>query len=102
MATHEILIQVCTEKSKSYDKLCKYLDNPRGSFKWVSRLKEVEHKQRKSNPGDYDTTIDLEQTSNEVVIARVRGSNPGIVGAFVAVCIRCFGGDLLAVDLQFK
>jgi hypothetical protein len=62
----------------------------------------IEHAQKKKNPGDYDTTIELEKTSNEVVLARIADRRPGIIGAFIALCIRCFGDELIAVNLETK
>jgi hypothetical protein len=100
MSTNGILLQVITQKPKAYKRLSNYIAKSSGTFSWISRGKTIEHSQKRKNPGDYQTTIDFEKTSNEVVLARIADRKAGITGAFIGLCIRCFGDELIAVNLQ--
>lgn len=102
MAASRILVQAICGQPKAYRRLCDYIDRPRGTFSWTLHGQTIEHAQKVKNPGDYRASIHLEATSNEVVVAQVTHRAPGVIGAFVGLCIRCFGEDLIAINVQNK
>jgi hypothetical protein len=92
-----ILLQVITSQPKAYERLSDYIQGV--TFSWTSPG-TIEHVRKARNPGEYGAAIHFEKTSNEVLLARMTDRMPGTVGTFIGLCIRCFGDDLIAVNLQ--
>jgi hypothetical protein len=99
MPTSGILLQVITSQPKAYERLFDYIKKHSGTFSRTSPG-TIEHVRKARNPGEYGAAIHFEKTSTEVLLARMTDRKPGMVGAFIGLCIRCFGDDLISVNLQ--
>lgn len=87
---------ICRPATKAYKELCTYVDGTATTFAWKPRGKRMVH----TGSGNYPGQVELEESRKEVLSAWVTVPSPETIGSFVGLLVRCFGDQLVAVNIQ--